>query len=50
MPILDDRDMETEGLITEYQRNAKPTQSTIPLYDCWDSMEEEIGEKMKEQE
>ena len=27
--ILDERDMETERLIREYQRNAKPTQSTI---------------------
>ena len=25
MPILDERDVETDGLIREYQRNAKPT-------------------------
>ena len=35
MPILDDRDVETEGLIREYQRNAKPTQSTIRLLEFY---------------
>ena len=28
VPILDDREVETEGLIREYQRNTKPTPST----------------------
>ena len=35
VPILDDRDVETEGLIREYQRNAKPTQSTIRLLEFY---------------
>ena len=29
VPILDDRVVETEGLIREYQMNAKPTHTTI---------------------
>ena len=33
MPILDDRNVETEGLIREYQRNA--TQSTIRLMEFY---------------
>ena len=35
MPILDDGEVETEGLIREYQRNAKPTQSTIRLLEFY---------------
>ena len=35
MPILDDGEVETEGLIREYQRNAKPIQSTIKLLEFY---------------
>ena len=45
MPILDDGEVETEGLIRKYQRNAKPIQSTI---NCWNSMEEKIRGRMKD--
>ena len=31
--ILDDEEVETEGLIREYQKNAKPIQSTIKLLE-----------------
>ena len=35
VPIQDDMYVETEGLIREYQRNAKPTQSTIQLLEFY---------------
>ena len=35
MPILDDGEVETEGLIREYQRNTKPIQSTIKLLEFY---------------
>ena len=45
MPTLEDEEVETEGVIREYQRNAKPIQNTIKLLEFyW-----RIGGRMKEQ-
>ena len=35
VPKLDDRDLEIEGLIREYQRNDEPTQSTMRLLEFY---------------
>ena len=35
MPILDDGEVETEGLIREYQKNVKPIQNTIKLLEFY---------------
>ena len=47
MRILDDGEVETEGLIREYQRNTKPIQRTIRLLEFYGG--EDWG-RMKEQE
>ena len=36
MPILDDGEVETEGLIREYQKNANPIQNTIKLLEFYE--------------
>ena len=44
MKRLDEEEVETEGLIREYQKNAKPIQSTVKLLELgilWRRMLEE---------